>query len=60
MTKEAAFEEAGLALTSVITETTSVAPMQVVTITCEAPDDELLLADWLKAIVYEMATEHAV
>ena len=25
-------------------------------IACEAPDDELLLVDWLDAVVYEMAT----
>ena len=24
--------------------------------TCEAPDDELLLVNWLNALVYEMAT----
>jgi tRNA nucleotidyltransferase (CCA-adding enzyme) len=55
-TKEAAFEQAGLALTAVITEPTSVASAQTVSITCEAPDDELLLVDWLNALVYEMAT----
>ena len=55
-TKEAAFEQGGLALTAVITEPTSVAPMEAVSITCEAPDDELLLVDWLNALVYEMAT----
>jgi tRNA nucleotidyltransferase (CCA-adding enzyme) len=27
-----------------------------VPIVCEAPDDELLLVDWLNALVYEMAT----
>ena len=55
-TKEAAFEQVGLALTAVMTEPTSVAPIQEVTLTCEAPDDELLLVDWLNALVYEMAT----
>lgn len=55
-TKEAAFEQAGLALTAVITEPTSVASTQALSITCEAPDDELLLVDWLNALVYEMAT----
>ena len=55
-TKETAFEQAGLALTAVITEPKSVTPMQTVSITCEAPDDELLLVDWLNALVYEMAT----
>ena len=28
---------------------------EAVQIACEAPDDELLLADWLNALVYEMA-----
>jgi tRNA nucleotidyltransferase (CCA-adding enzyme) len=55
-TKEAAFEQTGLALTAVITELKSVAPTQAVSITCEAPDDELLLVDWLNALIYEMAT----
>jgi tRNA nucleotidyltransferase (CCA-adding enzyme) len=55
-TKEAAFEQAGLALTAVITDLDSVAPAQAVSIACEASDEELLLADWLNALVYEMAT----
>lgn len=57
-TKEAAFEQAGLALTAVIAEPKSVAPLQTVSITCEAPDEELLLVDWLNALVYEMATRN--
>lgn len=55
-TKEAAFQEAGLAMTAVITDPESVAPARAVSIACEAPDDELLLVDWLNALVYEMAT----
>ena len=55
-TKEVAFEGAALALTAVITDLAEVIPTQPVTIACEAPDDELLLADWLNALVYEMAT----
>ena len=55
-TKQAAFEGAGLALTAVITDPRSVAPTQAVFIVCEAPDDELLLVDWLNGLVYEMAT----
>ena len=51
-----AFEQAALALTAVITEPGSVAPRQVVEMTCEAPDPEILLADWLNALIYEMAT----
>ncbi len=55
-TKEVAFESAAHALTAVITDPGSVAPTQSVPIVCEAPDDELLLVDWLNALVYEMAT----
>ena len=55
-TREAAFEGAALALTAVITDPAEVIPTQQVTITCQAPDDELLLVDWLNALVYEMAT----
>ena len=54
-TKEEAFEQAGLALTSVITEV-ALRPKDLVTVVCEAPGDELLFVDWLNAIVYEMAT----
>lgn len=57
-TKEAAFEEAGLALTAVITDPAAVSPVQAVCIVCEAPDEELLLVDWLNALVYEMATRN--
>jgi tRNA nucleotidyltransferase (CCA-adding enzyme) len=55
-TKEAAFEQIALALTSVITDVKSVRPERAVPITCDAPSDDLLLVDWLNALVYEMAT----
>jgi len=54
--KEEAFAQAALALTAVITDPHAVVPSQVVEVTCEAPDDELLFVDWLNALVYEMAT----
>lgn len=55
-TKEAAFEGAARAMTAVIADPDSVAPAQEITMACEAPDDELLLVDWLNVLVYEMAT----
>ena len=55
-TREAAFEQAACALTAAITDPETVTPCTAVTVTCEAPDEELLLAEWLNAIVYEMAT----
>jgi SHS2 domain-containing protein len=56
-TKEQAFEQAAVALTAVITEPEKVAPEQKIEITCQASDDELLLADWLNSLLYEMATQ---
>lgn len=53
-TLAAAFEQAALALTAVLTDPRQVRAHQCVQITCEAPDDELLLVDWLNALVYEM------
>ena len=54
--KAAAFEEAARALTAVVTDPDAVAAAEAVDIACEAPDDELLLAEWLNSLVYEMAT----
>jgi tRNA nucleotidyltransferase (CCA-adding enzyme) len=55
-TKSKAFEEVALALTAVIADPQAVEAKEAVSISCEAPDDELLLMDWLNALVYEMAT----
>ncbi|MFQ5938355.1 MAG: archease, partial [Acidiferrobacterales bacterium] len=55
-TKDAAFEQAAVALTAVITNPGNVANHVEIEISCEASDDELLLVDWLNALVYEMAT----
>lgn len=54
--KEEAFEHAAVALTAVISDPESVAAKEMVEVACEAPDDELLLVNWLNALVYEMAT----
>ncbi len=51
-----AFEQAALALTAAVTDPAKVAPDREVALRCEAPDHELLLVDWLNALVYEMAT----
>ena len=53
-----AFEQAALALTAVITDPAGVKAEEVVEITCEAPDIELLFVDWLNALIYEMATQN--
>ena len=52
----AAFEQAALALTAVIASLVTIRPERIVEIHCEAPDDGLLLVDWLNAIIFEMDT----
>lgn len=54
-TKEEAYRQAALALTAVITDPAGVRPLEGVTIECEAGTDELLLVEWLNALIYEMA-----
>ena len=56
--KSDAFVQAARALTAVIADLETIQPMETVAITCRAPNDELLLVDWLNALVYEMATRN--
>jgi tRNA nucleotidyltransferase (CCA-adding enzyme) len=53
-TPAAAFEQAALALTAVVTGA-EVRPEIQVDVTCKAPDLEVLFVDWLNAMIYEMA-----
>ena len=53
---EGAFEQAALALTAIIADPASLEADEAVEIACEAPDAELLLVDWLNALIFEMAT----
>jgi tRNA nucleotidyltransferase (CCA-adding enzyme) len=53
--KEEAFEEIAIALTAVVTDPDTVAAEESISIRCEAPTDEILLVDWLNALIYEMA-----
>jgi tRNA nucleotidyltransferase (CCA-adding enzyme) len=55
-TRDEAFAQAALAMTAVITDPAQVSAVEQVKITRAAPDNELLLVDWLNALVYEMAT----
>ncbi|MGA8862770.1 MAG: archease [Gallionella sp.] len=57
-TLEQAFEQAALALTAVITDVADVAPSEMVRFSCNAPNAELLLADWLNSLIYEMVTRN--
>lgn len=54
-TPEAAFEETARALMAVIT-TEPITARERVPIACAAPDLELLLVEWLNALVFEIAT----
>lgn len=52
-----AFANAAMALTAVITDPKEVRPLQTVDLSCQAPDCEILLFDWLNAVVSAMAVE---
>jgi SHS2 domain-containing protein len=54
-----AFEQAALALTGIVTDA-EIAAETAVEVTCEAPDIEVLLAEWLNAIIYEMAVRNMI
>ena len=55
-----AFANAGRALTAVVTDPASVREVLSVELACEAGDPELLLFDWLNALVFEMATRRVL
>jgi tRNA nucleotidyltransferase (CCA-adding enzyme) len=54
-TKAEAFRQAAIALTAVVTDPANVRLTTPVTLGCRAPNDELLLVEWLNALIYEMA-----
>jgi len=54
----AVFEQAALAMTAAITDVERIVPNECVSIACEAPQTDLLLVEWLNALVYEMAVRH--
>ena len=57
-TRAEAFEQVALAMMAVVVDLDTVRPAERVDIECEGVDDELLLAEWLNRIVYEMASRH--
>lgn len=57
-TLDTAFEQAALALVATVTDPDSVRPTVAVHLTCEAPNLDILLVDWLNILLYEMATRH--
>lgn len=59
-TLAAAFEQAALALTAIMTDPKRIRLLNAVHLTCRAPAPDLLLVEWLNALVYEMAVRAMV
>ena len=51
-----AFEQCALAMMAIVTDLSLIDTRDVVEISCEESDPELLLVDWLNAVIFEMAT----
>jgi len=51
-----AFEQAALALTSIVTQVESVEPRYQIDLSIANSDPEMLFVDWLDALIFEMAT----
>jgi tRNA nucleotidyltransferase (CCA-adding enzyme) len=49
-----------VALAAVITDPSLVMARQAITVECEAADSELLLVEWLNALVYEIAVHRMI
>ena len=60
LTLGSAFEQAATAMTAVVTDPDAIKPEETIEISCRAPNLELLLVDWLNAIIFEMATRKMV
>ncbi|HYA17339.1 MAG TPA: archease [Bryobacteraceae bacterium] len=59
-TKEEAFRQAAISLTAVITDPAGIVPERSVVVEREAPDDDILLLDWLNALIYEMSANRLI
>lgn len=55
-----AFEQVAIALAGVITDPARVEAREEVAVECQAPDPEVLLVDWLNALVYQMAVRRVI
>lgn len=59
-TRAVAFAQAAAAFAASVVDLDIVTPTDAVRITCTAPDDWLLLCDWLHAVIYEMTVHRMV
>lgn len=55
LTLAEAFEQAALALFAAITDLDDIIPSKCIQISCQAPNDQVLLVDWLNALIYEVS-----
>jgi SHS2 domain-containing protein len=51
-----AFAQAALALSAAVTDLNNIDPRERIELACSAPDAELLLAEWLNVLIFEMST----
>ncbi len=59
-TLEEAFAGAALAVTAAVTDPAAVRAQDTVELDCPGTDPELLLYDWLNALIFTMATRHSL
>lgn len=52
-----AFEMTAMALIGVIADPKNIDPQKDITVSCSAPDIEILLVDWLNAIIFQIETK---
>lgn len=55
-----AFANAAMALTAVMTDPARIEPSQAADFECEAPDTEILLFDWLNAVIEAIAARRLI
>ena len=55
-----AFRQAALALAALVADPQSVRPERSLGIVCAAPDDDILLFDWLNRLVYLMSSNDMI
>ena len=58
--RQSAFEEAALAVCATITDPALVRPEKMFEVDCAAREDELLLVDWLNALIAEMSAQRLI
>ena len=58
--RETAFEQAALAMCAAVTDPALVRPNVLFEVDCQAAEDELLLVDWLNALISEMSARRMI